>query len=195
VAHNPPVEADPNCFNAIRAAVPKGIIVIEAAGNGGANLDNYAVAGKKILNPAEAGFIDSYAIIVGAGLDTVQKVTIGSRQVDVHRRTSESNFGKRIDCYAWGVNAITVGRFPFSGTSAASAIVAGAAIVVQGINKAMRSVPLTPSQMRQALKHGGTPSHPSDKIGVMPDLKKILSSAGPILKPKPEIPVTPQPPR
>ena len=55
-----------------------------------------------------------------------------------HRRIARASFGSRIDCYAWGENVTTADGADnksyvnnFHGTSAASAIVAGAAILVQ----------------------------------------------------------------
>jgi hypothetical protein len=116
---------------------------------------------------------DSEAIVVGAA-------TPGKR----HQRIEGSNFGRRVDCYAWGGGVATTGRGPdvvvgnFNGTSAAAAIVAGAAVVVQGIAKAYRGEPLKPETLRTLFRDPslGTPSaHPdTDLIGVMPDLKKII---------------------
>ncbi len=62
----------------------------------------------------------------------------------------------------------------FNGTSSASAIVAGVAIAVQSIAEAAGKKRLGPAQMRETLSHhaNGTPS--PDRIGVMPDLKKII---------------------
>jgi hypothetical protein len=57
-----------------------------------------------------------------------------------------TNYGNRVDCYAWGENILTAGLHPKSsgmannyltltsleGTSGAAAIIAGAAISLQG---------------------------------------------------------------
>jgi hypothetical protein len=103
-----------------------------------------------------------------------------------------SNYGSRIDCYAWGENVVTAGNYPklsgccisaysstFGGTSSASAIVAGAAIGVQSIVERNFGSRLAPTQMRRILSDPkfGTESengHRIDKIGVMPDMKKII---------------------
>jgi hypothetical protein len=58
----------------------------------------------------------------------------------------------------------------FGGTSGASAIIAGAAIVLQGIARA-RGTELTPSRMRDLLSGPFNTSSP-DPIGVMPDLEQ-----------------------
>jgi hypothetical protein len=174
----PPVEADPNSFDLIKAATDKGIIVVEAAGNDANDLDIYAVENRMILNPSSPKFVDSGAIIVAGAVDGMEDAVVGGQTFQVHRRRIDSNFGNRIDCYAWGQNAITLGGFPFNGTSAASAIVAGAAVLVQGGVKAAGSPPLTPAGMRSVLKVGGTPCHPDDRIGAMPNLREVLTDLG-----------------
>jgi subtilase family protein len=164
-----------------------GIIVVESAGNGdlasraGNDLDEFKVNGKKIFNRHSKDFKDSGAIIVGAATSTVP-----------HERIHYSNYGNRIDCYAWGENVATTGGYPrssgtainmytqnFSGTSAAAAIIAGVALSVQSICEANMNLRLSPAQMRILLSNHlyGTPSANGkviDKIGVMPDLKKII---------------------
>lgn len=70
----------------------------------------------------------------------------------------------------------------FSGTSSASPIIAGAAASIQGIAKHNKEKVYTPSQLRDILSDPstGTKSNDpvSDKIGVLPDLKAILSKLG-----------------
>lgn len=107
-----------------------------------------------------------------------------------HARIAGSNFGRRVDCYAWGEWVATTGdgadsrettRFTerFSGTSAATAIIAGAAVVAQGIAKAHRGAPLSPEALRDLFRDpaSGTPSAKpaEDRIGVMPDLRKVVA--------------------
>ncbi len=97
-------------------------------------------------------------------------------------RSRVSNFGTRIDCFAAGEGVFTLdaggGNGPdFSGTSSASAIVAGAALCLQGVALAHTGQPFAPAQLREALSDVdcGTPSIDArnDKIAVMPDLMKI----------------------
>lgn len=174
-----PTEIDAADHDAIRSAVAAGIVVIEAAGNSDLNLNG------TVLNP-----VDSGAILVGAGKSAV------SGSPDGHEREIDSNFGDRVDCYAWGDSIGTAGygdkagleggddsyTEQFSQTSGASAIIAGAATVVQSWVKARCIKPLTSTQMRSVLSNPntGTPQSnisisPPDPIGVMPDLKKILT--------------------
>jgi subtilase family protein len=178
-----PVEVEPAVFDAIRLTTALGIVVVEAAGNGGNNLDNYMDGGNKVLNRTDPSFKDSGAIMVGAASSTAP-----------HSRLSFSNFGSRIDCYAWGENVDTTGNgtlfdtstttytTAFNGTSSASPIIAGAALAVQGIASQSPSIGFrfSPWQLRDILADPttGTASNvPAiDLIGVMPNLKKIVDS-------------------
>jgi hypothetical protein len=69
----------------------------------------------------------------------------------------------------------------FGGTSGAAAIVAGAAVVIQGLHKYFKGRPLTPAEMRHVLRATGTPQLPAgatQKIGVMPDIRKAARFLG-----------------
>ena len=94
-----PVEVEDAVFTAILTATQAGVIVIEAGGNGGNNLDAFQdVNGRKVLNRSSPDFRESGAIIVGAASSAAS-----------HGRLSFSNFGSPIDCYAWGENIQTTG--------------------------------------------------------------------------------------
>lgn len=183
---NLPTETDSSVFDAIQEAVRQGITVIEPAGNGSINLD-------PMLN------IDSGAILVGAAKKDPVKVNGQS----VHERWKEnsqegSNFGSRIDCYAWGEGIVSPGwgdKIPqgaarqttnnqytgqFGGTSGASAIIAGAALLVLGLQLA-RNRPLpSPADLRNILSNQatGTRAPGAEPIGVMPDLRRIIQTLG-----------------
>lgn len=70
----------------------------------------------------------------------------------------------------------------FRGTSSASPIIAGAAVSIQGIANEHLGKAYTPKELRAILSNPntGTKSNnpSSDKIGVLPDLKAILSNLG-----------------
>jgi Subtilase family len=149
-----PVETDLADLAAISLATSKGIIVVESAGNGAENLDNYTdVFGLHSLNRGlgPPNFFDSGAILVGActsGLTPGLARTRWQQTVDFG-----SNYGSRIDCHAWGHMITTTGDpnlpqdpdgytsstsfydppglFGFGGTSGAAGIVTGVCVLVQ----------------------------------------------------------------
>jgi serine protease len=173
-----PTEIDEADFTAIRLAVAHGIIVVEAAGNGNADLDALP-AGVSLHG-------DSGAIMVGS----CESTRLHNRYVGLG---DGSNFGSRIDCFAWGEDITTAGfgdldegtddnniyTCSFDGTSGAAAIIAGAALIIQGMYQATPSAGgrLSPLQMRTLLSDSatGTPQGPRPgRIGVMPNLRSII---------------------
>ena len=162
----------------LATSLPFGITVVEAAGNAGVNLDTHPDA--EVLNQHDSG-----AILVGSA----NKARIGPPASGHHTRFNSSNFGLRVNCYAWGERVMTPAwRAGTSGppgvidecndlfghTSAAAAIIAGAALIVQGIAAHLERAPLDANQLRTILANpaSGTPCA-GGKIGVMPDLGKI----------------------
>lgn len=186
---NYPCEVDPAVFAAILRVVARGIIVVEAAGNGGRDLDDYrGLRGRQILKRDGEAFRDSGAILVGAGTSGVP-----------HSRMPFSNYGSRIDCYAWGENILSTGGVdlepgklrilddrPYAsygfqgGTSGAAAIIAGVAASLQGIAQMKHGRRFRPMQMRRIIGNpnwGTASANPAqDRIATMPDLKKILDA-------------------
>jgi len=178
-----PTEIIDDNFDAIRLASALGIMVFEAAGNGANNLDTFTDPGGagQILNRTSPNFRESGAIMVGASVDEVP-----------HERWAFSNFGSRIDCFAWGEGVVTCGygtldagtgndstyASSFGGTSSATPIVTGAGLIIQGMHEANTGNRLSPMQMRTILSNpatgtaqGGTVA---GNIGVMPDLRAII---------------------
>jgi subtilase family protein len=176
-----PVEIESVVFDAIRLATANNIIVVEAAGNGGRNLDTVQnPRWGQMFQRGNIEFKDSGAILVGAGSSNVP-----------HARLGGSCYGSRIDCYAWGeyVYAPSTNRWgietdlytsQFDGTSSASAIIAGAALSVQGVVEAKYGQRITSGQMRAILSNaatGAVSANPGqDRIGVMPDLRSIITT-------------------
>jgi hypothetical protein len=166
-----PVESETTTFNLIRLATALGITVVEAAGNGAQDLDRVAPF---LTND------DSGAIMVGASdpnaiaTFNVDHYEVAPNPAAVHAPYYLSNFGARVNCFAWGANVLSLAAGLFDRTSAASAIVGGAAIVVQSIQKAAGG-PAAPKDLRDAITYHGTASTPSNGgIGVMPDLPCVL---------------------
>ena len=181
-----PTEVDDADFDAIQLAKGHGIIVVEAAGNGSQNLDNYAdsVYGK-VLNRNHIAFRDSGAIVVSGA-----KSALASNGKS-HNHKLLCNWGSRIDCYAWAENVVSCGygnlgtstekhhsyTKTFGGTSSAAPMIAGAALILQSISEAEIGRCLSPNEMRDLLADTmtGTPQGISDRrIGVMPDLRAII---------------------
>ncbi|KAK4652365.1 hypothetical protein QC762_610500 [Podospora pseudocomata] len=169
--------ADAN-HEAILVCTGRGIIVVEAACNGGNDLDAYRnLSNKRIFNRAfPSEYRESGAIMVGASSASVP-----------HFRLGYSNHGSRVDVYGWGENIDTtftnadgtannLYTTSFSGTSGASPIIVGAAAAVQGIAQARLGRKLSPARVRTILTTSGTASRTpsSDRIGVLPNLKAII---------------------
>src|SRR4029078_2360723 len=106
-------------------------------------------------------------------------------------RTDESNFGSRVDVQGWGRGVTTCGfgdlnhddgennwyTDKFGATSGASAMVAGAAAVIQSIVKQRGNDPLSPLELRVLLTVTGTPQsgNLSENIGPRPNLKAAIA--------------------
>lgn len=177
-----PIEYWQANFDAISAATLKGIIVVEAAGNGAVNLDHTRYDNKFKLSSRDSG-----AILVSAGTS------------DTHEPLCDSNFGSRVDVQGWGENVATTGYGDlaqgldadgnpdpnrtytaiFGGSSAATALIAGSVASLQGIAK-NRGYNLTPYLTRSLLHSTATPQGGSDvathKIGPLPDLKRAIDT-------------------
>jgi subtilisin family serine protease len=178
-----PTELVDTDFAAIRTATDNGIVVVECAGNSAHDLDLLPV-----LMPGNALFKDSGAIMVaGCEAQVSTKTMADGSKAKGHKRWVGSNFGSRIDCHAWGEKVTTTGLADdldsifvhnFQGTSAAGAIVAGAAAVLQSARKANGQAPLTPQQMRDVFRATGTPRFPgTENIGNLPNLKTAIPAA------------------
>ncbi len=179
-----PAEWTAAVFDAIQVASELGIIVVEAAGNGGIDLDDPSCLG--LFDRAQR---DSGALIVGAGSPVSRA------------RLAFSSYGSRLDLQGWGSGVTTTGfgelfdpadprqRYTgsFSGTSSAAALVAGTVIALQGASLAAGRPPLLPEEVRALLTSTGISQDPADRpthpIGPLPDLPAALAELG--IEPKP----------
>ncbi len=155
-------------YQAIQLATANLQYVVEAAGNGSYDLGSIGVVG------------DSGAIIVGAG---------GGTAGNDRQRLPFSSHGFRVNVQGWGENVVTTGygtlweegltddydfTATFSGTSSASAHVAGAVTVYSAFHTPTFGV-LAPNTMRDQLILNGTdqvyglPGY----IGPRPDLMRL----------------------
>ncbi len=179
-------------FDAIQYAWAKGIVVIEAAGNGAEDFDDLAMYGQLF----DTTYRNSHAIIAGAGYPPAS----GSDRM----RQSFSNHGARVNLQGYGSGVYTCGygtlfngggdldqyyTATFSGTSSASPIVTGAAACLQGYYVANFGTMLTSDMIRDALVPTGSPQLGDTfaHIGPRPNLAAAIS----ILAPPPSLYTSP----
>ena len=191
------IEWWPDDYLAIRYAVTKGIVVVEAAGNGSQNLDDavYDTARPGFpswwRNPFRRTALDSGAVIVGAGAPPS-----GNSGPD-RSRLDFSNHGACVDAQGWGREVTSTGygnlqggtnvdlwyTNSFSGTSSASPIVVGALACTQGVLRANARPPLSPARARELLRSTGSPQQAApgrpttQRIGNRPNLRALIPAA------------------
>ncbi|WP_146058915.1 RCC1 domain-containing protein [Actinomadura rubteroloni] len=187
-----PLEWEPAVYDLTVSAVAHGVTVVEPASNDAVNLDDGSDPNAKIIMDRP----DSGAIMVGAG----QPLTSGGSTCYVGSKPqlsaeSYSTYGTRVDVQADGscVWAASVdmpnGHYPasetdpnkfyteaFSGTSSASAIIAGTVAALQGVAKNYGQV-LAPGRVRDLLKQTGTPQPAGDPhhVGPKPNLRAAIT--------------------
>lgn len=179
-----PAELNRGNWDAIKRAVERGIIVIQAAGNGSENLDGPDYAEYRSWG-------DNGSIIVGAGSADQKRLAI-------------STHGERVDVQAWGDtvvattgtyqwqgviseewhHGVTFGSddsraysFQFSGTSSALPMVTGAAALLQSWAIDSLGKRLNSREMRALLKESGHAQNSaglSGNIGPIPDVSRGL---------------------
>jgi hypothetical protein len=195
-----PVEWWPDDSAVIQFATSRGIVVVEAGGNGGEDLDD------ALYNTPQEGFPDDWknpfqrsnrdcgAIVVGAGAPPPG--THGRDWGPDRSRLDFSNYGSMVDVQGWGREVTTCGygdlqggvedvwyTDQFSGTSSASPIIVGAIGCMQGMQRASSLAPHTPAQVRNLLRTTGSPQvngpgrPATQRIGSRPDLRQLLGTA------------------
>jgi len=195
------IEWWPADYDAICYAVARGVLVVEAAGNGFQNLDDpiydqpQAGFPDSWSNPFRRGGRDSGAILVGAGAPPPG--THGRDHGPDRSRLAFSNYGRAVDAQGWGREVTTCGYGDlqggrsrdlwytdrFSGTSSASPIVVGALASTQGVLRARGRTPLSPVRARSLLRATGSrqtnaPGRPrSQRIGNRPNLRHLIPRA------------------
>ena len=178
-----PVEWDAAIYAIIQTASAMGYVVVEAAGNGGENLDHvFYQTAQPGHTPFTAGN-DSGAILVGAGAS--------SWKVASRSRLDFSTYGNTVDLQGWGQDIVTTGYGNFydddgdlfnytlfSGTSGASPMVTAAAAIIQANYIAKNGSPALPATIKQLLINTGAAQTNTngENIGPLPDLKAAINS-------------------
>ena len=186
----------------IHATQVRGVIVIEAAGNGAENYDDALYNTRPTgfpatwRNPFNLSNPQSGAILVGAGAPPPG--THGRDHGPDRSRLDFSNFGARVDVQGWGREVTTCGygdlqggsnedlwyTDTFSGTSSASPVVVGAVASLQGALRARSRPLLTPATAMNLLRTTGSPQQDApgrpatQRIGNRPDLEQALRTLG-----------------
>jgi len=106
-----PVEFEDMVWQAIKVATTKGIIVIEAAGNGG-GFPNAATKKMEHRGTDLDTFVPDpkkkeHALSRSAANDSGAIMVTGSTSTVPHSPHKKLNFGSRIDCYGWGDDIVT----------------------------------------------------------------------------------------
>lgn len=168
-------------FDAIQYAWAKGIVVIEAGGNGAEDFGDTVIYGPLF----DTTYRNSHAIIVGAGYPAASSYNL--------QKHGYSNYGVRVNLQGYGSGVYTAGygglfdgdgdenqyyTSSFGGTSSASPIVTGAAACLQGYYKSTYSAILTSDNIRDVLVATGAPQQgdTSLHIGPRPDLQGAIAA-------------------
>jgi hypothetical protein len=193
----------PDNFAAIVFATSvRGVIVVEAGGNGAENLDDPLYNNRPNgfpatwRNPFNLANPQSGAILVGAGAPPPG--THGNNHGADRSRLDFSNYGSRVDVQGWGREVTTTGYGDlqgganedlwytdvFSGTSSASPIIVGTVGCMQGALRAAGKPLLTPATARNILRNTGSPQQnepgrpATQRIGNRPNLHQAFDQLG-----------------
>ncbi|MEO0649308.1 MAG: FG-GAP-like repeat-containing protein [Planctomycetota bacterium] len=176
-----PVEYYDAEYHVTRSMTANGVHVVEPAGNGSQNLDATSSPTGFADYPAkfDASVRDSGAVLVSAGTSGPVKAGIAG-----------TNFGSRVDAFAWGEGILTTADFAipddcqvfgegllnqdytdcFGGTSGAAAIVAGAVAILEESYFSKFNGFYAPDELRGLLRTVGTPNVEPGR-GLQPNLR------------------------
>jgi hypothetical protein len=170
-----PFEVDFGIYQLTKTGTDASVVVLMPAGNGNINLDTSNLVSQW------RGWDDSGSIIVGAGTSDGTQERLGF-----------STYGQRVGPQGWGQNVVAAGYGDlfngggdvhrhytaiFGGTSSATPMVAGAALLVQQHAIASLLTPLSSREMRSFLQQTGIPQGgtTTGNIGAFIDLEAAIT--------------------
>ena len=170
-----PSDYSTSLWDAVKAATEVGVVVVQCAGNGGANLDGSNYADYRARG-------DNESIVEGAGTSDTD-----------HDKLSFSTYGsENVYVQGWGQNVVTISfsswkiygndenqqyTNSFSGTSSGGPIVTSAAALVQSYAKEFCDTLLSSVYIRDVLVATGIPqgqATASTHIGPFPNIKAAI---------------------
>jgi hypothetical protein len=170
----------PAVYDAIRAATDRGVHVVEAAGNGQANLD--------LLLPDRRVFDSGAVLVAASGLSRERQLLLQEQQqtpspLELRSPAWFTNHGEAVDLFAWGQSTVTLGygdhpvheMYPasspnetytmsFGGTSGASPMAVGVMADLLGIARVAEES-IGPRDLRALLVRSGVPQEPASSSG------------------------------
>ena len=170
-----PFEVDFGIYQLTKTGSDAGVVVLMPAGNGDIDLDTSNLVSQW------RDWNDSGSMIVGAGKSD------GSQE-----RLGFSTYGQRVGPQGWGQNVVAAGygdlfngggdihrhyTAEFGGTSSATPMVAGAALLTQQRAISLGLTPLTSREMREFLQRTGIPQGgtANKNIGAFVDLEAAIT--------------------
>lgn len=172
-----PVYLHPAVRAALHEAAAAQVLVLVPSGNNRQDLDLLEQDPRFGGSPMDCG-----ALVVGS---VFPQQDVGEACHD--RVVRQCGYGARVDCYGWGAEVLTLGRDgpdAYSGTSSATAMIAGAAALLQSHVLSRHGGLLDAASLRAWLREPslGEPARDEDGrlapglVGVMPDLARIAAA-------------------
>ncbi|MBI4602779.1 MAG: S8 family serine peptidase, partial [Planctomycetes bacterium] len=175
-----PVEWSQVVFDAVRYATAKGVIVVEAAGNGSQDLDDPIY--QRLFDRT---FRDSGAILVTGYASNINMPASAAPYLNRGSRVDFNGWGDSVvtlgygDLYQNGPNALRSYTATFGASSAASAMVAGGIVSLQGIGVFTSNRPFDAATLRAAMTATGyTNGSLAGSIGMRPNFGGAVSALG-----------------